>query len=377
MKGSIKNVFPGGNTSEGFFSYYPYLLEKGSKRIFVVKGGPGVGKSTLMKKIGKQMAEIGYNVEFHYCSSDNHSLDGIAVLGAGIVIVDGTAPHIVDPKYPGGLDEIINMGDYWDTEAMQINVEQIIASTNEVSRHFKRAYRYFKAAKVIAENISASVKLAMDFMALNKATRQMEKEIFDQMDISDIAESSGVLGRSRHLFSCAYTPEGFVDYTDSILQEIQKVYYLSGNFGIGKSTLMEKVANKAVEKGLNAEIYHLPLLPEKIGTVVIQELNMALTSSPHFKENNIKVLDFDQYVCKGVEAELAHEVKKDRILLEDLLKKGITCVSQAKQEHDVLEQYYVPNMNFDAAEEKYEEIQSRILDLAQNEVCAASRRIFN
>jgi ABC-type lipoprotein export system ATPase subunit len=52
MKGRIIKVFPGGNTSEGFYSYYPFLLEKGTKRIFVIKGGPGVGKSTLMKKIG-------------------------------------------------------------------------------------------------------------------------------------------------------------------------------------------------------------------------------------------------------------------------------------------------------------------------------------
>jgi ABC-type hemin transport system ATPase subunit len=149
MKGSIRKVFPGGNTAEGFFSYYRYLLEKGSKRIFVIKGGPGVGKSTLMKKIGYRMVEMGYDVEFHHCSSDNNSLDGIAVVDAGIVMVDGTAPHIVDPKYPGGLDEIINMGEYWDVDGMQVNMNQIIASTNEVSRLFARAYKFLNAAKAI------------------------------------------------------------------------------------------------------------------------------------------------------------------------------------------------------------------------------------
>lgn len=377
MMGSIKKVFPGGNTAEGFFSYYPYLLKKGLRRIFVVKGGPGVGKSTLMKKVGKRMAEMGYDVEFHFCSSDNHSLDGIAVLGAGIVMVDGTAPHIVDPKYPGGLDEIINMGEYWDTEAMQANVEQIIASTNEVSRHFARAYRYFKAAKVISENICSSVKLSMDFPALNKAAQQIEKEIFEQMAVANIAESSGVIGTARHLFSCAYTPEGFVDFTDSILQGVQNVYYLGGNFGVGKSTFMEKVANKAIELGLNIEIYHLPLLPGKIGTVVINDFDIALTSSDHFKENNIRILDFDLFVRKGIAAEVDADVESDRKLLEDLIKRGSACILQAKQEHDVLEQYYVPNMNFEAAEEKYEEILSRILDLAQSKVIAASRRIIN
>ncbi|UWG97714.1 PRK06851 family protein [Dehalobacter sp. DCM] len=376
MKGRIKKVFPGGNTSEGFFSYYSYLLEKGFKRIFVVKGGPGVGKSTLMKKIGKRMAELGYDVEFHYCSSDNQSLDGIAVLDAGIVMVDGTAPHIVDPKYPGGLDEIINMGEYWDSEAMQIHVDQIIASTNEVSRHFKRAYRYLSAAKVIADNMTQSLKLSMDFPVLNKDTLLMEKELFGNIAIQ-IPENNGVMGRVRHLFSCAYTPDGFVDYTDSILQGISRVYYLGGDFGIGRSTLMQKIAHKAMALGLNTEIYHLPLMPEKIGTLIIAELDIALTSSDHFKENNAIVINLDQYVNKGVAAEIAAQVRSDKELLDDLLKRGIACISQAKQEHDVLEQYYVPYMDFEAVGQKCEEIQSRILDLAQCEAQAASRRIFN
>ena len=32
--------------------------------------------------------------------------------------------------------------------------------------------------------------------------------------------------------------------------------------------------------------------------------------------------------------------------MEELLEKGIVCLSQAKKEHDELEKYYVPNMDF-------------------------------
>ena len=95
-KGRIRHMFPGGNTSKGFFSFYDYIIcQEDAARIFIIKGGPGVGKSTFMKKTALEMANMGYDVEFMHCSSDNNSLDGIVVPRAGIAMIDGTAPHVV------------------------------------------------------------------------------------------------------------------------------------------------------------------------------------------------------------------------------------------------------------------------------------------
>lgn len=96
-KGKLKKVFPGGNTSQGFYSFYDYIIEPDATRIFVIKGGPGVGKSTFMRKIGEAMLEKGYDVEFHCCSSDNDSLDGIVIPSIRVAMLDGTAPHGVVP----------------------------------------------------------------------------------------------------------------------------------------------------------------------------------------------------------------------------------------------------------------------------------------
>ncbi len=369
MSRNIKKVFPGGNTSEGFFSYYRYLLEKGHKRIFVIKGGPGVGKSTLMKKIGDRMIELGYEVEFHYCSSDNQSLDGIAIVEAGIVMVDGTAPHTIDPRYPGGLDEIVNMGEFWNLAAMEGNVGNIMASTNEVSRLFARAYRFFKAARSVAENIIAMNQNCMDFSAVNMITRKLERELLNPVYRP---EADNTIGAERHLFSCAYTPEGFVDFSDSILSGIKRVYCLNGDMGTGKTSIMKKIADRALEKGLDVEIYHTPLIPDKIGTVLIKELDTAITTSPLLQNKGHETIDLDQYRDNGVLTGFAADLQSDHALLDDLLARGIDHIRLAKKEHDVLEHYYVPNMNFAAAAEKYEEILSRILDICESKATAAT-----
>ncbi|MCT4621160.1 MAG: ATPase [Marinisporobacter sp.] len=92
-KGWIKKVFPGANTAKGFYSYYDYIIGSDGKRLFIIKGGPGVGKSSFMKKIGYEMVNRGYDVEFHQCSSDNDSLDGIVIPDLKIAMIDGTAPQ--------------------------------------------------------------------------------------------------------------------------------------------------------------------------------------------------------------------------------------------------------------------------------------------
>jgi ABC-type lipoprotein export system ATPase subunit len=47
-EGRVKMVFPGGNTCLGFYSFYNYIIGEEARRIFVLKGGPGTGKSTFM-----------------------------------------------------------------------------------------------------------------------------------------------------------------------------------------------------------------------------------------------------------------------------------------------------------------------------------------
>ncbi|MHB9059512.1 MAG: ATPase, partial [Bacillota bacterium] len=90
--GYIKKVFPGGNTSQGFKSFYDYIIRPDATRIFVLKGGPGVGKSSFMRKIATELVDLGFDVEFMCCSSDNGSLDGVVIPAIGVAMIDGTAP---------------------------------------------------------------------------------------------------------------------------------------------------------------------------------------------------------------------------------------------------------------------------------------------
>ena len=86
--------FLGANTPQGFVSRFDQLADPTDGwREFVIKGGPGAGKSTLMKRVADFAAGRCGQVELIHCSSDADSLDGVILPDIKTSIADGTPPH--------------------------------------------------------------------------------------------------------------------------------------------------------------------------------------------------------------------------------------------------------------------------------------------
>ena len=86
--------FLGANSPSGFYSLYDQLLPaQEARRVFLLKGGAGCGKSTLMKRVAAALEEAGERVEYIRCSGDPDSLDAVIFPGLSSAIVDATAPH--------------------------------------------------------------------------------------------------------------------------------------------------------------------------------------------------------------------------------------------------------------------------------------------
>ena len=72
------HYFAGANTVQGFYSRFEEI-PRDCQRVYYIKGGPGVGKSTLMKRVAQRAQEKGLEAEIFHCSSDPDSLDGVAL----------------------------------------------------------------------------------------------------------------------------------------------------------------------------------------------------------------------------------------------------------------------------------------------------------
>ncbi|SHE95642.1 PRK06851 family protein [Clostridium fallax] len=349
-----KHVFPGGNTSNGFHSFYDYMIDKETaNKIFILKGGPGTGKSSLMKKVANYYLSKGYSIEYHHCSSDNNSLDGIVILELKLCILDGTSPHIVDPKYPGSVDEIINLGTCWDEENIKSSKKEIIELSKSIKEYFNRAYRFFKSAKSIYEDWENFNKNALN-------TAKLDNIISKLSFYFPIFNDTKNRGDERHLFATAFTPNGIITYVDTLYKEYTNITVLSGEPGLGKSTVLSSVAQAALKSGFDVEFYHNPLDPNKLEHIFIPKASMAILTSNELnkKSFNFSTIIMEDICNKDILIQNRVETIYDRLKFEELIKKGLDCIKEAKSLHDKLENYYVPSMDF----KKIDQICNDIID---------------
>ena len=97
--------FFGTTTPDGTVNYIDHITQAVAKRYFI-KGRPGTGKSTFLKKLSKALTDNGYDIEQYYCSFDPKSLDMVVSRELSFCVFDSTAPH---EKFPTrDTDEILD-----------------------------------------------------------------------------------------------------------------------------------------------------------------------------------------------------------------------------------------------------------------------------
>jgi len=370
--GTMRNFFAGGNTCLGFYSLYHNLIQqKDASKIFIIKGGPGVGKSTFMKHISNTMLKKGYDIEQYWCSSDNISLDGIIIPKLGVCLLDGTTPHIVDPKTPGAVDEIIHLGDYWDETQLIKNKTPILNAFKSVSQAFQTAYSSLKEAKIIHDEWSGYVTESLDLKTLTEITHQIIKQIF-----VDLQHQHKDYSASRELFADAITPMGIVNQWSSILHNCKNIIVLRGEPGSGKSATIQKIINEAKSYGLYTEVFRSSFDPAKFSGVHIPELQTAVINPfPNDYILNgstayITEINLNAGLIANSLSNYDKEVSECRERFRNSINRAINYIAKAKNIHSKLEGYYIPTMNFSKINEVREKVLQKIIAIS-NEVSSS------
>lgn len=336
--------FLAANSTLGFVSRFDQLYNPYENWfLYIIKGGPGTGKSTLMKNIVKAASQKGIETELIYCSSDPDSLDGVIFPSLKIAIADGTAPHTLDPVFPGVADTIVNLSDCWDKKKLYIFKNEIKEKTTQNSIYHKKSKNYLKACKNIDRNIEYIIRQSIIEDKINLYCKNTSKKLFKR--------KSDFIGNEKTRFLSGITPKGIFVFEDTINNICDKTYVLDDDYGIASSIILESLKKQALDSGLDITACYCPTDPyNKLEYLIIPQIKTSFVVSNSYHPLN-KIVPYKTIHCKRfIDLEKLssdkEKLKFNKKLRLELIKKAVENLQLAKSTHDELEKMYIQSMDF-------------------------------
>lgn len=305
-----KHYFAGINSKDGFLNKFNNINIEENGHVFILKGGPGTGKSTLMKNVGKYFEDNGEIVEYYQCSSDPESLDGIFLKSHKVSIVDGTAPHVCEASMIVAKEEIINLGTFISKKVKKYTnkIQKLLCAKQ---KEFTLAYKYIKSASNIYD--------------INEYINEVKNNAaIVQNIIFEIPADESTHYTQKHLFLEAIDHDGIISLKDK--NEYHRFVNLSFTQNENHDILYQ-LKTYYEQKHISHYIFYELLCPDKISGIYLVDEDI-LISQEITKRNS--------------------ENKQNQKMIDKLILLAGKHIAKARYYHKKIEQIYVKNIDFNS-----------------------------
>ena len=335
----MNNFFAASNSAQGFKCYYNDCFANLDK-LYIIKGGPGTGKSGLMRRILEKAVLSGYDVEKFYCSSDQNSLDGIIIYRdkKSIGFIDGTNPHSFDMRIAGARDNIINLGEFWDEDLLVGKRDDIISLSAQKSREYEVAYKYLCSCKNLSAVIMLYMSECLNADKMKSASKKLTSNIPEGEKYTQdlrLIDSVGMRGRVRF---------------DSFENMANKIYLVGDMFGVG-NVMLELILGCLKEKKRSVYLSLDPICPDRVNGIFDRGLGYAYVLSDGRAEGissgkDVIHVNIKRFILGDKLAECKSDIKYANALYKKSLLGAIETFEKIEKYHFALEKIYGEAMDF-------------------------------
>ena len=331
-----KEYFAAANTQDGFISYFDRIFDPSDLTdLYIIKGGPGTGKSSMLRRVASAAEKNGYEVVYYYCSSDPASLDGILIPELSFGMLDGTSPHMTDPVYPGAADTVFDFFPYFNVKRLKERREDIktLTDKNKLLHNRSAAYRRFAgAAEAEASSIVGScvdtVKMAA---AVNRA-----------------AAVKGEFGRAEHRQISAFSTKGKITL-DTFEKEARIKTGVCDEHG-SAYLFMNELKNALIKKRVRFYYSLDTLLPQRCEAILLPggeyfciTGRMANTDRGAYD----KLINMKRFIKADLLKDVRGRLRMCEKIRGTLEGEAQRLIAEAGRVHDRLEAIYKNAVDFD------------------------------
>lgn len=337
-----RDLFLAATGKDGFFSLYGELVADSSPyRTTVIKGSSGSGKSTTLMAAASAMLKKGYSVDLIHCASDPASLDGVLCNEMGVAIIDGTAPHTTDPKFPGARDSVFDLYGCLNDTALAGKLHELMALSAKASALRQRAGRFVRAAAEILEDRGCAASPALQKERLLIYAEGLASRLFPK-------SQKGSGGSVRKAFGSAVTPDGITDYLPSLARNYKTRILFHDPYGAAGAMVLEVLLQRAVSMGYSITLLQDPIFPERCEGVLVEERSAALLLSTTLSERSgcgrgVHLQRFYEPSALPFGTGYLSFCRKSAMAL---LAESSALMDEAREQHLALEEIYKAAMDF-------------------------------
>lgn len=334
--------FLGAYSPAGFHSlYHELLLPERGETICILKGGPGCGKSSFMRRVARHAEAAGEACVFALCSGDPDSLDGLILPRRGIALVDGTAPHIIEPTYPGVVERYVDLGSYYRREGLLPLRQEIQQATGEYKSHYKRVFHCLEA--------SSQLRRDNRELLLTDQVRETCRRRAAGIIRREIRAPGGQRGEVTRRFLSAVTYKGRVFLRDTVAAQAHRVYELSDSYGLAHE-LLSPILAAAAAAGWDTVACPDPMDPERLAHLIIPGLSLAFvstTADAPWEPRPYRRVRLDAMASPELLRVCRPRLRFSGKVAAALEEEAVSALARAKEGHDRLEALYNPHVDFD------------------------------
>ena len=348
----IMDYFLGATSPAGFANFFEQLADNSYPlRTYIIKAGPGCGKSSLMRRIADRIKAAGYDFEQIHCSSDPLSLDGVICKDLGFAIVDGTAPHAIEPSIPAAKQEVVSLFHCIDNKQMSASLDKLLPLFELNAQYICRAKRFVTAAGSLHHDIERTSQTALLYDKIDRYAKNLAAKALPKMN---------GYGTESLRLACAFTPLGIVDYTASNFTRCKNVLIFEDRFGAAAHTALNIIKGYALAAGYDITTCRSPMSAyDKIDAVYVPDVDTAFIHSSYISDISIPgcrlVHDkrfYDAEIINACSKRLSF-CKKAAL---ELVDEACALLGDAKLVHDEIESYYKAAIDFAKIREREKEI---------------------